>query len=220
MEGSLEPLRLPLGPYAFPRVSPDGKRIAVTSDEGPKSAVKIHEMAGTTAIRRLTFDGASRYAIWSPDSQRVAFQSDREGDLAIFVQRADGSGPVQRLTKPAPGTSHIPDDWSRDGKYLLFTMQNQSRFEAWVLSLPDGKAAPFSHVVSTALPTSVFSPDGQWVVYSSAVAGTDTSVNVRPFPRRARSISCLRSPKTRTILLVGWRQLSCSTCRGSAGSTA
>ena len=90
--GGAEPLKLPPGPYEFPRISPDGTRLAFGTDDGKEATVSIYDLAGTSSMRRLTFGGKNRFPIWSADSDRVAFQSDREGDLGIFWQRADGSG--------------------------------------------------------------------------------------------------------------------------------
>ena len=119
-KGSVDPLRLPPAPSMPPRVSPDGKRVAVSTDDGKEANVWIYELSGASAMRRLTFGGRNRFPVWTADGQRVAFQSDREGDAAIFWQRADGNGPAERLTKPEQGTSHVPDSWSPKNDALLF----------------------------------------------------------------------------------------------------
>ena len=90
--GTALPLKLPPGSYRHPRMSPDGKQLAVDSNDGKGDNVWIYDLSGASAIRRLTFEGQNRFPAWSADSQRVAFQSDREGDLGIFWQRADGTG--------------------------------------------------------------------------------------------------------------------------------
>jgi hypothetical protein len=85
-QGSVQPLKLPPGPYQSPRVSPDGTHLAVGTDDGRVANVWIYDLSGTSARRQLTFGGRNRFPIWSSDGQRVAFQSDREGDLALFWQ--------------------------------------------------------------------------------------------------------------------------------------
>jgi eukaryotic-like serine/threonine-protein kinase len=182
-DGKMEPLNLPDGPYEYPRVSPDGKRITFGTDNGREAVVWVYDLAGRSAMQRLTIGGKNRYPIWSADGQRIAFQSDREGDAAIFWQRADRSGGAERLTKPAPGTRHVPDAWSRDGKHLLFTVESGGSFTLWMLTLGDRTAAPFGNVESTARATPDFSPDGRWVAYSASEQGTaGTQVYVQPFP--------------------------------------
>ena len=181
--GKMERLNLPDGPYEYPRVSPDGKRITFGTDNGREAVVWVYDLAGRSAMQRLTIGGKNRYPIWSADGQRIAFQSDREGDAAIFWQRADRTGGAERLTKPAPGTRHVPDAWSRDGKHLLFSVESGGSFTLSMLTLGDRTAAPFGNVESTARATPDFSPDGRWVAYSASEQGTaGTQVYVQPFP--------------------------------------
>ena len=98
----MAPLKVPPGLYEYPRVSPDGTRLAFGTSDGKEAVVSIYELSGASAVRRLTFGGNNRFPIWSADGQRVAFQSDREGDPAVFWQPADG-GTAERLTTARPG---------------------------------------------------------------------------------------------------------------------
>ena len=77
------------------------------------SDIWTYDLSGTTEIRRLTFDGKSRFPVWSSDSRRVTFQSARDGDRGIFWQFADGSGTAERLTTAAADEEHVPESWSR-----------------------------------------------------------------------------------------------------------
>jgi Tol biopolymer transport system component len=159
-------LKVPPKPYAFIRSSPDGKRVAFTSDSGREANIWIYELNGTTAPRQLTI-GGSRYPVWSADGERVAFQSDREGDLAIFQQRADGAGTAERLTKPEQGVAHIPESSSPDGQDLSFSATKGSEGAVWILSLKDKKTTVFAQAPGAMVRSSAFSPDGRWLAYSS-----------------------------------------------------
>jgi serine/threonine-protein kinase len=184
-KGGGGPLKLPPGPYEVPRLSPDGKRVAFGADDGKDAIIWIYDLSGTSAMRRLTFQGKNRFPIWSADGQRVVFQSDREGDLAVFWQRADGTGAAERLTKPDQGTSHVPESWSPKGDRFLFSVTKESKVSLWTFSLADGKSAPFDAVESSTVIGSVFSPDGRWVAYSSRETGRSSNRNivyVQPFP--------------------------------------
>jgi serine/threonine-protein kinase len=179
-QGAVEPLKLPPGPYAVPRVSPDGTRIAFGNDDGGEGIVWIYDLSRKTAMRRVTFGGNNRFPIWAPDSKRLAFQSDRSGDPAVWSQPVDG-GSAERLTQPDPGTSHAPESWSPNGETLLFSVTKGSDVALWMLSLRDRKAAPFGAVHSPTPPGAVFSPDGRWVAYSRTERGK-TTIYVQPFP--------------------------------------
>jgi Tol biopolymer transport system component len=177
-QGTVQPLKLPPAPYLYPRVSPDGKRLAVETDDGKEAIIWIYDLSGTSSRRRLTFGGQNRFPVWASDGERVAFQSDRDGAPSIFWQRANGAGAAERLTKPDQGTSHIPQSWASDGTRLLFTMGKGSSFSLWTFSLKDKQVSPFGGVESLFPVSATFSPDGQWVAYGASPVG----LFVQPFP--------------------------------------
>ena len=185
---AIERLKIPAGRYATPRASPDGKRIAFVSDDGSEATIWTYNLAGTSAMQRLTLGGRNRFPIWTSDSQRVAFQSDRDGDLAIFWQSADGVGTPERLTKPAPGEAHVPESWFPTGVTLLFSVTKGSDISLAMLSLRDRVVTPFGDVHSSTLPSAVFSPDGRWVAYATTEQGRTT--DLRPaIPCHRRKVS-------------------------------
>jgi len=189
--GAVTPLRVPPAMYSQPRVSPDGKQIAVNIEDGQEAYISIYDVSGAGSLRRLTFDGHSRHPVWSGNSQFVAFQSDREGDLGVFMQRADGSSPAVRLTKPEPGATHVPDSWSSDGRTLLFESKKDatSPWLLWSLSLANKQAMRFGNVQSTPVDpiNATFSPDGRWVAYTAYdrpanLPSPNKGTYVQPFP--------------------------------------
>jgi Tol biopolymer transport system component len=185
-QGTVTLLKAPPGQYAHVRASPDGTLLALDTADQKDANVSTFAVDGTTALRRLTFGGRSRFPVWSPDGQRIAFQSDREGDLALFAQRVDGTG-VERLTKAEKDEAHVPESWSPDGRHVSFAVQKGSEFSLWILSLADGKAAQFRDVRSREPLGSVFSPDGRWIAYHALPAGASpassgSGVFVEPFP--------------------------------------
>ncbi|MCM3881677.1 MAG: protein kinase [Vicinamibacterales bacterium] len=181
-KGVVTPLKVQSGLYDYPRVSPDGTRLAFGTSDGKEAFIMIYELSGATAPRRITFARNSQYPVWAGDL-RVAFQSDREGEAAVWWQPADGS-PAERLTTPDPGTSHTPESWSPDGQVLLFSETKDAVSSLWTFSLKDRKAAPFGDVKGSSLLTdAMFSPDGRWVAYQVGTAGvTEGTTYVQPFP--------------------------------------
>ena len=182
-KGTSEPLNLPPNAYQGPRFSPDGRYLAVGTDDGKDASIWIRDLSGKNSIRKLTFGGKNRYSIWSSDSARVTFQSDRDGDLAIYWQRADGTGTAERLTKADKGAAHIPEAWSPKGEVLLYSVASGSNHSLWTFSLRDKKSEPFGSVRSFAASTSSsFAPNGRWVTYQSAGEREPTRIFVQPYP--------------------------------------
>ena len=180
---SVTRLKLPPRPFTVPRVSPDGRRIAIGTEDGKEATVWIYELSGATTMRPLTFSGHNRFPIWTPDGKRVVFQSDREGDLGLFWTAADGStGAGERLTKADGKTSHVPESWSPTANDLIYSVVTGRDEALWTLSMPSRKATPFDTVHSTTPIGAVFSPDGRWIAYASTEPGRRTTVYVQPFP--------------------------------------
>jgi len=178
--GNGVPLKLPPQVYTYPRVSRDGKHVAVGTDDGMTAQIWVYDLAGTSAIRQLTFDGKNRFPIWSPDGTRIAFQSDRDGDAAIFAQRADGTGKAERLTRPERDISHVPEVWSGDD--LVFAVVKGRNYTLAALSTREGKVRSLGDVRSFSPPAATMSPDGKWLAYMAQSEGDLPRIIVRPYP--------------------------------------
>jgi len=182
-KGEMIALKLPRGGYSYPRVSPDGKWIAIETSDGTHAVVSVYDLSGKSSLRRLTFEGNNRLPIWSGDGKRVAFQSDREGDRAIFWQPVTG-GRAERLTRPEAGTAHVPESWAPSDDLFLFSAVRDSQTTLWTYSIRDRKPSPFGDVASSAFPTNaVFRPDGRWVAYQSGDLNSgEATTYIQPFP--------------------------------------
>jgi len=185
--GAPAPTALLPNSYAAVRISPNGKQIAVGTDDGKEANIWVYDLAGKAAIRRLTFGGRNLYPVWSGDGERILFQSDREGDKGIFWQRADGTGMAERLTKPEKDVEHIPESWlpgmpsSKDGQKFSFRITSGGRWTIWLYSITDKMATPLIANPSFTQYGSAFSPDGKWVAYHTDEAGS-TGLYIQPFP--------------------------------------
>ena len=92
----------PCARLLIPRLSPDGRRVAVEIAE-QETQVWLYDLSRET-LTRLTFEGTCQQCpAWTPDGKRIAFNSNKEGPVNIFWQLADGSGGLERLT-----TSELP----------------------------------------------------------------------------------------------------------------
>ena len=156
----------PERPYESPRISPDGRQLALSTNSDKEATVFVFDLSGAHALRSLTLTGRNRVPVWSPDSLRVAYQSRRDNTAGIFVARADGTGEAEQWTTAEPGTTHVPEAWSRDGKYLSFSVMRSAQAELWLYSVEARKAERLGDVVSDFPFNSTFSPDSRWIAYT------------------------------------------------------
>ncbi len=164
--GEIQPLPVKPGKYTSPRLSPDGKRLAVSLIEQGKQNLWVYDLIRQT-FTRLTFSGeADLLPTWTPDGEFLAFRSGN----SLSWMRSDGSGKPERLEGVSPNSG--PSDFSRDGKWLTFWPLGPDS-DLWVVpverpagGLKLGKPRLLlEHAGSKGRP--VISPDGRWLAYTS-----------------------------------------------------
>ncbi len=111
-------LPLPERTYAYPRLSPDGTRIAMVSPEQDYD-LWLWDIRLASLTRATFSPGLDSFPVWSPDSRRMIFGSARSGGLNVFAQAADGTGAVEQLTDGA--FTRNPSSFSPDGEHLVFS---------------------------------------------------------------------------------------------------
>jgi len=174
--GTEQPLAAPAREYDWPRLSPDGRRIAV--EVGGQTWTYD---TGRDTLTRLTFDGVQNDSpAWSPDGSRIAIRSNRAGIGSIFWQMADGSDGAERLSTGTQ-VADTPGSFSPDGQFVAFFRTDpKTQRDIWVLSIKDKKRTPFLVTPATeGAPR--FSPDGRFIAYVSDESGRP-EIYVQPFP--------------------------------------
>ena len=163
------------GVFQHPRLSGDGRRLALTiADEGGVS-IWVYDLDRGTRTR-LTTEGLAFDPAWTADGAGVTYAYARES-FDLYTMRADGTGEaVVNVSKP--GNEWQPT-WSADGETLLFQHQG----DIWALS---GSGEPSLVVESPAsLTTHQLSPDGRYLAYTSDESG-GRDVYVISFPDTAQ----------------------------------
>jgi hypothetical protein len=79
----------------YPRVSPDGRRIAFTSYRDGNAEIYLMGADGSAVTRLTNSAGDDEAASWSSNGSQLAFASNRDGDYEVFVINTDGSGQSQ-----------------------------------------------------------------------------------------------------------------------------
>ena len=107
--------------YSNPALAPDDTRLAICIRD-PQIRTRdiwIFDLVRGTRTR-LTFDPADdTNPIWSPDGTHIAFTSNRSGQRNIYWKAADGSGSEELLLGGKEAQENV-EDWSQDGKYLMY----------------------------------------------------------------------------------------------------
>jgi Tol biopolymer transport system component len=168
------------GVYSEVALSPDGKSVAMDSGDLGRTDVSVLDF-GRSVTTRLTHDGAGRAAVWSADGKQIVY-SDNSGNL--FLTAASGAAALQMLYKSdEPKT---PNDWSRDGRFLLFTSTNsKTANDLWVMPMT-GERTPTLFVQTVGQDgLGSFSPDGRFVLYLSNESGQN-EIYVKSFPDAER----------------------------------
>ncbi len=178
----------PLGPpYAGFELalSPDEKRVAFPrwDQRAANSDIWLHELARGTDTRFTFHASQNSNPVWSPDGNRIVFSSRRAKGMDLYLKDTSGAGQDELLLQSA--NSKYADQWSRDGKFLVYQEWSpKARHDLWILPMT-GERKPVAFL-QTEFDEGhgQISPDGRWMVYDSDESGRH-EVYVRPFPSGA-----------------------------------
>ena len=155
--------------FEWPRVAPDGQRIAV-SVQGWREAVWVLDRGRGVMTELTTGDMDGVWPVWTPDGKRIVFTSyNGRGARNLHWMAADGSGGPERLT-----TSEFqqrPNAWTPDGKTLLFDVRTGTNQDLWTLTLDGNRTTRPLIATRFNESSAALSPDGQWMAFTSDQSG-------------------------------------------------
>jgi serine/threonine protein kinase len=172
----------PTGSVWEPAISPNQKMLAFRRQTRGYSDIWLRDLARETDLRVTSSPLSNLDPMWSPDGDRILFNSNRAGPFDFYLKAARNSGQDQLLLTNS--STKVPDQWSRDGRFVVYTEREpQANWSLWVLPMTGataGKPAPFLRTAFNNL-YGQLSPDGHWMAYTSDESG-QREVYVRPFP--------------------------------------
>jgi hypothetical protein len=176
--GQAEQLPLPPRSYLHPRISPDGRKLAIEV-EGSSHDVFVYDFA-SDVLTNITLDGISHWPIWSPDGQRIGYRSGPMGRFQLWQVAADRSRPAERLAVDV--TSATAESYHPDGRTIAYTDTTSGKPVKIAVMSVDGDPRPQPlDEAAFAQGSPKFSPDGRSLAYCTNESGRP-QVYVKAFP--------------------------------------
>ena len=180
---------LPIAPQVvgYVKVSPDGRRLAITvgAARGSNRHIALFDLS-TGSLSQFTKSGGGHAPVWSPDGRSLAFTAEDAGSDAedLFVQPVDGDAAPRRVAR-RPRDQHATD-WPNDTTLVFsegnspFAMRDNADVQLVNPMVANATARPYLNATWSES-GGVVSPDGRWMAYASDESGV-VEVYVRPFP--------------------------------------
>jgi len=153
-----------------PRISPDGKTVAVARYGADTSGgdIWLFNRARNLGTPFITGPDDEDSVSWSPDGKRLAYSVTKPQSIEIHVRSLDGHG--EMISESAVPT--FVESWTPDGQRLLVEWDGPEGYDLALISL-DSPADPPTPVLATRYTEwdPSISPDGRWMVYASDVTG-------------------------------------------------
>jgi len=156
--------------------SPDGTKIAFTSEKYENEHIFVMNTDGTNQVRLTNYKAQNRRPSWSPDGTRIAFDSKRDEMGEIYVMNSDGTNEIRI-------TNDIYDDykasWSPDGAKIAFTSERDGNAEIYTMNADGTNQTNITNNnVEDKYPS--WSPNGDKIVFTSKRDGTDEIYTINP----------------------------------------
>jgi serine/threonine-protein kinase len=178
-EGNVEnALEEPQQYARYPRISPDGRYLALTTGPGGRGTIWRHDLTRRSPPINLTFQDHNIFPVWSPDGSEILFQRSAEGSLGGLLEiiASDGSQMESRsIDIEALRLGGVqPGSWLSSGKAVVTRMARAETlpdiFEVDLSGEPT--ATPLVMTQFREGNTVMVSPDETWMAYASNRSGS------------------------------------------------
>lgn len=156
-----------------PTWSPEGGRIAYTSNQRGDFDIWVSQVSGGPAVNMTEdFDGRDDSPAWSPDGSQIAFKSSRDRG-GCYVMSALGGTPRRVVALGSPRPPGESPAWSADGSKLACpAVDEQSRPVVEILTLATQETERLSVEGQYGPNHLTWSPDGRFFAYVDAISPT------------------------------------------------
>jgi serine/threonine-protein kinase len=174
--GRVTPLPVAAGPYIHPRVSPDGRQVAMWQEIGEARNVVVLDLA-SKQLTAVTDDGTSARPVWGPDGRRLAFDRPSIGSPAnVVMARVAGNAPAEPLL-PRDRVQNV-EAWLPDGRAVVVSqIEPATASDLFLVRVDTRQAQPFANGPGPEGGAAV-SPDGRWVAYGRGPRSDDADTSI------------------------------------------
>jgi len=175
-----------IGGYGDVRISPDGRKAAVTlrdPSHGQNQDVWVLDASRATASR-ITAERTDEFdPAWFPDGERLVYVSDHVGFYDLY-ERPAGGGAEKVLIRTKQ--DKILPTVSPDGRYLLYSNSEGPNFARILAPLfGGGNSRRLTGDSRFSEEHPAMSPDGRWTAFDSSESG-QREVYVQPLPEGSK----------------------------------
>ena len=148
--------------------SPDGTRIAFTTNRDGNSELYVMNRDGSGLLRLTNHPAADSTPTWSPTGSEIAFTSDRTGRPQIHI--VSSSGGVPRRISSGTSFADRPTWGPAPYNEIAYASQSRRGFDIVIYNVATGKAEPLTHGEGSN-ESPVFSPNGRHIAFTSTRKG-------------------------------------------------
>ncbi|MGE5277747.1 MAG: protein kinase domain-containing protein, partial [Acidobacteriota bacterium] len=170
-----------IGGYQDVRISPDGRKVAVTlrdPSHGQNQDVWVLDASRGTGTR-ITAERTDEFSpAWFPDGETLVYVSDRVGFYDVYERPA--SGGAEKILVRTKQDKVLPMV-SPDGRYLLMSVPQGGNYTRVLAPVSGGDSLRLSASSRFSEEHPEISPDGRWTAFDSTESG-QREVYVQPLP--------------------------------------
>jgi len=180
LDGSARTLLAEPHEYAFPRLSPDGRRLAVTIGATDRRDIWLYDVSSQTGTPLTSESSTNDRPEWTPDGKRLLYHTDRHQRSAIWWRAADLSAGATSLIE-GERIDVFEAVMTPDMRAIVYQLDTLGADLYYRAVSGDTTPRAISNDVRAIETMPRLSPNGRWVAFATDESGRNEVV-VQPFP--------------------------------------